>query len=162
MKPVVLFWVFLVLLVISLIGFSVAVSQPVAMSAGPDGTVSPASDATLSFTTLFFGLFSASTVGTVLTWWKNHQATVATVVHTIAPGVPVPPADIGQSAADAVELAAAVTWYLNHKDDESAKRRFVVAALTEVGDIMPAEVHGPLSELSSAITSFWFPGTKGA
>ena len=162
MKNTGLFVTFLLLLVIGLVGFCVAASQPVVMSSGPDGTMSPSSDATLSFATLFFGLFSASGVGAVMTWWKNHQATVATVVHAIAPGVPLPPADIGKSAADAVELAAAVTWYLNHKDDESAKRRFVVAALTEVGDIMPAEVHGPLSELSSAITSFWFPATKGA
>ena len=129
--------------------------QPVAMGADPNTP-----PAQVSWVTLLAGLFSGTTVASIAAFWKAAQPTVATIAKVVLPGVPVPPADLSKASQDVIELAAAVTFYLAHKDDENAKRRFILAALTEVGDITPPAVAAPLSALTSAIMSIWFPAPK--
>jgi len=109
-----------------------------------------------------FGAITSSglTVATVVSFLKTWAPSV---IHAVMPDAKLPDLSdpkIQKEVTDVVELGEATLGYLANRDDKGAQRRFVLAAVTELGDI--AELKSPdiakaVSELGGAIAARWFP-----
>jgi hypothetical protein len=88
---------------------------------------------------------------------------VATITHTIAPGIPIPPADVTAQIKAASELLQAVVAY-SKNNDAASQRRMVLALMTELSTISETqspEIATAVSAAMQAITAKWFPPVQG-
>jgi len=140
-----------------LIGVAFLAGQPVAV--GADGVVTAP---TVSWVSLLMSLFTGSTVASIAAFWKSVQPAVATITHTIAPGIPIPPADVIAQIEAASELLQAVVSY-SKNGDAASQRRMVLALMTELSKISETqspEIATAVSTAMQAITAKWFPAVS--
>jgi hypothetical protein len=137
-----------------LIGVAFLAGQPVAV--GADGVVTAP---TVSWVSLLMSLFTGSTVASIAAFWRQWQPTIKSVRDTIAPGIPIPPAEIEQQLQAATELLQAVVAF-SKNGDAAAQRRMVVALMTElamISETQSPEIAAAVGALMQAITAKWFP-----
>lgn len=130
------------------------------MVVGSDGVVTAP---TMNWISLLMSLFTGSTVASIAAFWKSIQPAVATITHTIAPGIPVPPADVAEQIEAASELLQAVVAY-SKNNDAASQRRMVLALMTELSTISETqspEIASAVSAAMQAITAKWFPPIQG-
>jgi hypothetical protein len=104
-------------------------------------------------------LFTGSTVASIAAFWRQWQPTIKSVRDTIAPGVPIPPAEIEQQLQAATELLQAVVAF-SKNGDAASQRRMVVALMTElamISETQSPEIAASVGALMQAITAKWFP-----
>ena len=65
----------------------------------------------------------------------------------------------GKQGEDVIELVEATLFFVNHRQDPAAIRRFAMAVLTELGDLFSSQptVQRAISGLTTAIMSVFFP-----
>jgi len=137
-----------------LVGVAFLAGQPVAV--GADGVVTAP---TVSWVSLLMSLFTGSTVASIAAFWRQWQPTIKSVRDTIAPGIPIPPAEIEQQLQAATELLQAVVAF-SKNGDAAAQRRMVVALMTElamISETQSPEIAAAVGALMQAITAKWFP-----
>jgi hypothetical protein len=137
-----------------LVGIAVLGGQPVAV--GADGVVTAP---TVSWVSLLMSLFTGSTVASIAAFWRQWQPTIKSVRDTIAPGIPIPPAEIEQQLQAATELLQAVVAF-SKNGDAASQRRMVVALMTElamISETQSPEIAASVGALMQAITAKWFP-----
>ena len=140
-----------------LIGVAFLAGQPVAV--GADGVVTAP---TVSWVSLLMSLFTGSTVASIAAFWRQWQPTIKSVRDTIAPGIPIPPAEIEQQLQAATELLQAVVAF-SKNGDAAAQRRMVVALMTElamISETQSPEIAAAVGSLMQAITAKWFPASE--
>ena len=141
-----------------LVGVAFLASQP--PTVGADGVVAPVA---ISWISLVLSLFTGSTVASIAAFWRQWQPTIKAVRDTIAPGVPIPPAEIEQQLQAATELLQAVLAF-SKNGDAASQRRMVVALMTElslISETQSPEIAAAVSAVMQAITAKWFPGVEG-
>jgi hypothetical protein len=146
--------VFAAIAALCLVGIAFIAGQP--PTVGADGVVAPVA---ISWVSLILSLFTGSTVASIAAFWKSVQPTVATITQTIAPGIPIPPADIIRQLETASELLQAVLAY-SKNGDAASQRRMVLALMTELSTISETqspEIATAVSTAMQAITAKWFP-----
>ena len=114
---------------------------------------------TVSWVSLLMSLFTGSTVASIAAFWRQWQPTIKSVRDTIAPGIPIPPAEIEQQLQAATELLQAVVAF-SKNGDAAAQRRMVVALMTElamISETQSPEIAAAVGALMQAITAKWFP-----
>jgi hypothetical protein len=114
---------------------------------------------TVSWVSLLMSLFTGSTVASIAAFWRQWQPTVKTIRDTIAPGIPIPPAEIEQQLQAATELLQAVIAF-SKNGDAASQRRMVVALMTElamISETQSPEIAAAVGALMQAITAKWFP-----
>lgn len=105
-----------------------------------------------------FSLISASglSVATAIAFLKQWAPAIQSAIPTLnLPSV--------INAAEAVELGLSVVAYLNSREDKGAQRRFALAAITELSDMVELkspEIAESLSKLSAAMVAEWFPAPE--
>jgi hypothetical protein len=107
-------------------------------------------------------LFTGSTVASIAAFWRQWQPTIKSVRDTIAPGIPIPPAEIEQQLQAATELLQAVVAF-SKNGDAAAQRRMVVALMTElamISETQSPEIAAAVGALMQAITAKWFPASE--
>jgi hypothetical protein len=140
-----------------LVGVAFLAGQPVAV--GADGVVN---SPTVSWVSLLMSLFTGSTVASIAAFWRQWQPTIKSVRDTIAPGIPIPPAEIEQQLQAATELLQAVVAF-SKNGDAAAQRRMVVALMTElamISETQSPEIAAAVGALMQAITAKWFPASE--
>jgi hypothetical protein len=140
-----------------LVGIAFLAGQPVAV--GADGVVN---SPTVSWVSLLMSLFTGSTVASIAAFWRQWQPTIKSVRDTIAPGIPIPPAEIEQQLQAATELLQAVVAF-SKNGDAAAQRRMVVALMTElamISETQSPEIAAAVGSLMQAITAKWFPASE--
>jgi hypothetical protein len=140
-----------------LVGIAVLAGQPVAV--GADGVVTAP---TVSWVSLMMSLFTGSTVASIAAFWRQWQPTIKSVRDTIAPGIPIPPAEIEQQLQAATELLQAVVAF-SKNGDAASQRRMVVALMTElamISETQSPEIAAAVGALMQAITAKWFPASE--
>ena len=140
-----------------LVGIAFLAGQP--MAVGADGVVTAP---TMSWVSLLMSLFTGSTVASIAAFWKSVQPAVATITHTIAPGIPIPPANVTAQIEAASELLQAVVAY-SKNNDAASQRRMVLALMTELSTISETqspEIAAAVSAAMQAITAKWFPAVS--
>jgi hypothetical protein len=140
-----------------LIGIAFLAGQPVVV--GADGVVTAP---TVSWVSLLMSLFTGSTVASIAAFWRQWQPTIKSVRDTIAPGIPIPPAEIEQQLQAATELLQAVVAF-SKNGDAAAQRRMVVALMTElamISETQSPEIAAAVGALMQAITAKWFPASE--
>jgi hypothetical protein len=137
-----------------LVGIAFLAGHPVAV--GADGVVTAP---TVSWVSLLMSLFTGSTVASIAAFWRQWQPTIKSVRDTIAPGIPIPPAEIEQQLQVATELLQSVLSY-SKNGDAASQRRMVLALMTELSKISETqspEIATAVSTAMLAITAKWFP-----
>ena len=137
-----------------LIGIAFLAGQPVAV--GADGVVTAP---TVTWVSLLMSLFTGSTVASIAALWRQWQPTIKSVRDTIAPGIPIPPADVTAQIEAVSELLQAVISY-SKNGDAASQRRMVLALMTELSTISETqspEIAAEVSAVMQAITAKWFP-----
>ena len=140
-----------------LVGVAFLASQP--PTVGADGVVAPVA---ISWVSLILSLFTGSTVASIAAFWRQWQPTIKAVRDTIAPGVPIPPAEIEQQLQAATELLQAVLAF-SKNGDAASQRRMVVALMTElslISETQSPEIAAAVSAVMQAITAKWFPSVE--
>ena len=140
-----------------LVGVAFLAGQPVAV--GADGVVTAP---TMSWVSLLMSMFTGSTVASIAAFWKSVQPAVATITHTIAPGIPIPHADVIAQLEAASELLQSVLSY-SKNGDAASQRRMVLALMTELSKISETqspEIATAVSTAMLAITAKWFPAVS--
>jgi len=140
-----------------LVGIAFLAGQPVAV--GTDGVVTAP---TVSWVSLLMSLFTGSTVASIAAFWRQWQPTIKSVRDTIAPGLPLPPAEIEQQLQAATELLQAVVAF-SKNGDAASQRRMVVALMTElamISETQSPEIAAAVGALMQAITAKWFPASE--
>jgi len=116
---------------------------------------------TLTWASMFGYIASGSFVAGVATFWKSAQPIVSSVVHQFSPGTAVP-GTLSDGTTKDLEFVLASIAYAVKRDDKSAQRRAVLAAVTEMGD-MPEMQSQPVSDalhtLLTAAASAWTEST---
>jgi len=116
----------------------------------------------VSWVSLLMSVCTGSTVASIAAFWKSVQPAVATITHTIAPGIPIPPADVTAQVEAASELLQAVIAY-SKNGDAASQRRMVLALMTELSTISETqspEIATAVSTAMQAITAKWFPSME--
>lgn len=137
-----------------LVGVAFLAGQP--PTVGADGVVAPVA---ISWVSLILSLFTGSTVASIAAFWRQWQPTIKAVRDTMAPGVPIPPAEIEQQLQAATELLQAVLAF-SKNGDAASQRRMVVALMTElslISETQSPEISAAVSAVMQAITAKWFP-----
>ena len=137
-----------------LVGVAFIAGQP--PTVGADGVVAPVA---ISWVSLILSLFTGSTVASIAAFWRQWQPTIKAVRDTIAPGVPIPSAEIEQQLQAATELLEAVLAF-SKNGDAASQRRMVVALMTElslISETQSPEIAAAVSAVMQAITAKWFP-----
>ena len=137
-----------------LVGIAFLAGQPVAV--GSDGVFTAP---TVSWISLLMSLFTGSTVASIAALWRQWQPTIKAVRDTVAPGIPIPPAEIEEQFQAATELLQAVVAY-SKNGDAASQRRMVLALMTELSTISETqspEIATAVSTAMQAITAKWFP-----
>lgn len=140
-----------------LVGVAFLAGQP--PTVGADGVVAPVA---ISWVSLILSLFTGSTVASIAAFWKSVQPAVATITKTIAPGMPIPPADVTEQLEDASELLLSVLAY-SKNGDPASQRRMVLALMTQLtslSETQSPEIATAVSTAMLAITAKWFPSVK--
>jgi hypothetical protein len=104
-------------------------------------------------------LFTGSTVASIAAFWRQWQPTIKSVRDTIAPGIPIPSAEIEQQLQAATELLQSVISY-SKNGDAASQRRMVLALMTELSTISETqspEIAAAVSAVMQAITAKWVP-----
>ena len=146
--------VFAAIAAICLAGVAFLAGQP--PTVGADGVVAPVA---ISWVSLILSLFTGSTVASIAAFWRQWQPTIKAVRDTIAPGVPIPPAEVEQQLQAATELLQAVLAF-SKNGDAASQRRMVVALMTElslISETQSPEISAAVSAVMQAITAKWFP-----
>ena len=141
-----------------LVGVAFLAGQP--PTVGADGVVAPVA---ISWVSLILSLFTGSTVASIAAFWRQWQPTIKAVRDTMAPGVPIPPADIEQQLQAATELLQSVVAF-SQNGDAASQRRMVVALMTElslISETQSPEIAAAVSAVMQAITAKWFPSVEG-
>ena len=137
-----------------LVGVAFLAGQP--PTVGADGVVAPVA---ISWVSLILSLFTGSTVASIAAFWRQWQPAIRAVRDTIAPSVPIPPAEIEQQLQAATELLQAVLAF-SKNGDAASQRRMVVALMTElslISETQSPEIAAAVSAVMQAITAKWFP-----
>ena len=140
-----------------LVGVAFLAGQP--PTVGADGVVAPVA---ISWVSLILSLFTGSTVASIAAFWRQWQPTIKAVRDTIAPGVPIPAAEIEQQLQAATELLQAVVAF-SKNGDAASQRRMVVALMTElslISETQSPEIAAAVSAVMQAITAKWFPSVE--
>ena len=140
-----------------LVGVAFIAGQP--PTVGADGVVAPVA---ISWVSLILSLFTGSTVASIAAFWRQWQPTIKAVRDTIAPGVPIPAAEIEQQLQAATELLQSVVAFSKNADAAS-QRRMVVALMTElslISETQSPEIAAAVSAVMQAITAKWFPNVE--
>ena len=146
--------VFAAIAAMCLVGVAFIAGQPPTVGAG--GVVAPVA---ISWVSLILSLFTGSTVASIAAFWRQGQPTIKAVRDTMAPGVPIPPAEIEQQLQAATELLQAVLAF-SKNGDAASQRRMVVALMTElslISETQSPEISAAVSAVMQAITAKWFP-----
>jgi hypothetical protein len=147
-------------------GLSLLSSPAVPPVVGADENTVPAA---IGWSTLIGTIVTALGGGTfwaaAQAFWTKVSPFAAPIIHAVAPTLPVvlPNTNLNKDASDAVEFVQAAIAYQANKTDKAIQRRFIIASITEVSDVVGMESPQVASALNSLLTSIaneWAPAPQ--